>query len=165
MVDLDGDRHSVAAAPRAGGVDVDFDGRRLAVRGDWAGGATVLAATVDGREVTVQLERRGGGYRLVHAGAEAVAVVRRPRAAELAALMPAKAAPGGVSSLLSPMPGRVVSIAAEAGQDVRAGEALAVVEAMKMENVLRAERDGRVARVVAAAGDSIGADQVILEFE
>jgi propionyl-CoA carboxylase alpha chain len=79
--------------------------------------------------------------------------------------MPAKAAQGGGSSLLSPMPGRVVSIAAEAGQDVRAGEPLAVVEAMKMENVLRAERDGRVARILAAAGESVGADQVILEFE
>ena len=63
------------------------------------------------------------------------------------------------------MPGRVLSIAVRVGQEVKAGEPLAVVDAMKMENVLRAERDGRIAKVVAAAGDSLSADQVILEFE
>ncbi|MCH7932213.1 MAG: biotin/lipoyl-binding protein, partial [Proteobacteria bacterium] len=93
------------------------------------------------------------------------AVVRRARAAELAARMPAKAPPDRSRLLLSPMPGRVVSIAVEAGQEVKAGEPLCVVDAMKMENILRAERDGRVARVVTGAGESVEVDQVILELE
>ena len=79
--------------------------------------------------------------------------------------MPVKAAPDRSRLLMSPMPGRVVSIAVEEGQEVKAGEPLAVIDAMKMENVLRAERDGRIAKLLVAQGDSVAADQVILEFE
>ena len=165
VVSLNGAPHPVAVSKRAGGADIELDGRRVAVRGDWAAGATMLAATVDGREVRVQIERNAGGFRLSHAGCEALAVVRRARAAELAALMPVKAARARKRVLVSPMPGRVLSIAVRVGQEVKAGEPLAVVDAMKMENVLRAERDGRIAKIVAATGDSLSADQVILEFE
>ena len=91
--------------------------------------------------------------------------VRRARAAELAARMPAKAAPDHSRFLLSPMPGRVLSISVAKGQEVKAGEALCVIDAMKMENVLRAERDGRIARIAATEGDSVSVDQVILEFD
>ena len=87
------------------------------------------------------------------------------RAAELLALMPEKKAPDTSRLLLSPMPGLLASVAVTQGQEVKAGEALAIVEAMKMENVLRAERDGRVARIRANPGDSLAVDQVILEFE
>ena len=124
-----------------------------------------MSGTADGRPVTVLVECRGEGWRLRQGGAEVSAVVRRERAAELAALMPVKATPDRSRFVLSPMPGRVISIAVEAGQEVMAGEALCVVDAMKMENVLRAERDGRVARVVTVAGESVSVDQVILEFE
>jgi propionyl-CoA carboxylase alpha chain len=79
--------------------------------------------------------------------------------------MPVKAVPDRSRYLLSPMPGRVVSIIVEAGQAFKAGDALCVVDAMKMENVLRAERDGQVAKIVADAGDSVSVDQVILELE
>ena len=89
----------------------------------------------------------------------------RPRSAALAALMPVKEPPDMSKFLLSPMPGLLVSLAVEAGQDVKAGEALAVVEAMKMENVLRAERDGVVSVLHAAPGDSLAVDQAILEFD
>ncbi len=156
--DLSVDRSRSPSEDRAEGVAegaVDLGHRRLDAEVVERGDAVTAEAAGDDAPVVLEVRR----------DVERDAVVRRPRAAELAALMPAKAAPGSASSLLSPMPGRVVSIAAEAGQDVRAGEALAVVEAMKMENVLRAERDGRVAKVVAAAGDSIGTDQVILELE
>jgi propionyl-CoA carboxylase alpha chain len=97
-------------------------------------------------------------------------VVRRvqvmsPRAAELLALMPQKKPPDTSRLLLSPMPGLLASIAVEPGQEVKAGEALAIVEAMKMENVLRAERDGRISTIRAKPGDSVAVDEVILEFE
>ena len=88
-----------------------------------------------------------------------------PRAAELLALMPEKQAADTSRLLLSPMPGLLSSVAVTQGQEVKAGEPLAVVEAMKMENILRAERDGRIARIRAHPGDSLAVDQVILEFE
>ena len=90
--------------------------------------------------------------------------VLRPRAAELFALMPVKQAPDLSRFLLSPMPGLLVRVAVGDGQEVKAGEELAVIEAMKMENVLRAERDAIVGAVKAKAGDSLAVDQVILEF-
>ncbi len=165
VVSLDGAPHPVVVSELADGADVEFAGKRVAVRGEWVAGVTMFEGLVDDRAVVVQIERRGGGFRLGHAGSETFAVVRSARAAELAALMPLKAAPDRSRFLLSPMPGRVVSIAVEPGQEVKAGEPLVVVDAMKMENVLRAERDGRIARVVAAVGESLTADQVILEFE
>ena len=119
---------------------------------------------IDGRPVTVQVERRGPGFRLSHGGAEVEVLVLRPRVAELAARMPAKQAPDLSRYLLSPMPGLLVKLAVAAGQEVKAGEVLAVVEAMKMENVLRAERDGAIARIHVEPGASLAVDQPILEF-
>jgi len=101
----------------------------------------------------------------LHGGAEADVLVLSPRAAELQALMPVKEAPDTSKYLLSPMPGLLISLSVEEGQEVKAGEELAVIEAMKMENVLRAERDGVVAAIKAGPGDSLAVDQVILEFE
>jgi len=91
--------------------------------------------------------------------------VLSPRAAELARLMPVKQSPDLSRFLLSPMPGLLVSLAVKSGEDVKAGQELAVVEAMKMENLLRAERDGKVGKLHAAPGDSLAVDQAILEFE
>ena len=91
--------------------------------------------------------------------------VRTPRAAELAALMPEKLPPDTSKMLLCPMPGLVVSIAVEEGDEVQDGQALATVEAMKMENVLRAEKKAVVSKINAKAGDSLAVDDVILEFE
>ena len=102
---------------------------------------------------------------LGHRGVETEAHVFTRREAELARLMPVKEAPDTSKQLLCPMPGLVVSIAVEVGQEVKAGEQLCVVEAMKMENILRAERDGTVSAVHALAGDSLAVDAVIMEFE
>jgi propionyl-CoA carboxylase alpha chain len=88
-----------------------------------------------------------------------------PRAAELARLMPMKQPADMSRYLLSPMPGLLVSLAVKAGEEVKSGQELAVVEAMKMENLLRAERDGRVKKLHAGPGDSLAVDQAILEFE
>ena len=111
------------------------------------------------------MNRQGEGYRLCHRGADVMAVARPEPVARLAATMPAKAVPDRSRYLLSPMPGRVIAIAVKAGQSFKAGDALCVVDAMKMENVLRAERDGQVAKIVAGKGDSVSVDQVILELE
>ena len=125
----------------------------------------VLPCFIDGRPVTVQAGRRGPALRLGYAGAEIEALVLTPLAATLAARMPVKEPPDLSRFLLSPMPGLLMSLSVEEGQLVKAGEELAVVEAMKMENVLRAERDGKVAKLHAGPGESLAVDQAILEFE
>jgi len=137
--------------------------RRLVVP-DWRLGEPLFRGTVDGKPVIVQIDREGAFYRLTYRGVTVAAKVLSPRAAELLAQMPAKATPDLSRALRSPMPGLLVSIAVKIGQEVKAGEELAVVEAMKMENVLRAERDATVGKLCAKPGDSLAVDQVILEF-
>ncbi len=119
----------------------------------------------DGRTFCAQIERVGLGYRVSHNGAALFARVFSPRQAELEALMPFKAPPDLSKVLLSPMPGLLVDVAVQPGQTVRAGEKLAAIEAMKMENILFATQDCVVTEVVAKKGDSLAVDQVIMRFE
>ena len=119
----------------------------------------------DGRTFCAQIERVGLGYRISHNGAALFARVFSPRQAELEALMPFKAPPDLSKVLLSPMPGLLVDVAVQPGQTVRAGEKLAAIEAMKMENILFATQDCVVTEVVAKKGDSLAVDQVIMRFE
>ncbi len=165
VVGLDGETSSVTVVARGDGLDVDIDGRRVELDGVWRVGASTFEGRVDGLDVIVQVTPNADGYRLRHAGCSAHATVRRARVAELAALMPLKEVADSSRFLLSPMPGRVVSIAVVEGDDVKVGQPLAVIDAMKMENVLRAHRDGCIAKVVVGVGDSLSTDQVILEFE
>ena len=104
-------------------------------------------------------------YRLFHWGSQADVMVLSPRLADLQALMPEKEPPDMSKYLLSPMPGLLTKVAVQVGQEVKAGEELAVIEAMKMENVLRADQDAKVAKIMAAPGDSLAVDQAIIEFE
>ena len=164
-VAFDGETYGVRVSRAVDGCDVELDDQILAVRSDWRPGAPIFRGVVNSRPLTVQVERRLEGHLLVHGGAEVEVIVRRPRAAALAALMPVKAPPDLSRYLLCPMPGLVVSIAVAEGDEVKAGQTLAVVEAMKMENVLRAERDGRVLKIHAEPGDSLAVDEIILEFE
>jgi len=137
--------------------------RRISIASALRDIATVGLA--DGKPFQAQVERFGLAYRVSHGGAQADVRVLSPRAAELQALMPFKPPPDLSRFLLSPMPGLLVDVAVAPGQAVRAGERLAVIEAMKMENILVAANAGVVARVVAAKGASLAVDDVILEFE
>jgi propionyl-CoA carboxylase alpha chain len=157
--------HPATVAETASGYAVICGKASFELIGDWKLGDQLYHASVNGRLVSVQIDRKGIGYRLSHGGAQLDMQVLSPRAAALAALMPVKQAPDMSRFLLSPMPGLLVSVAAQPGQDVKAGQELAVVEAMKMENVLRAERDGKVQTLHAKPGDSLAVDQAILEFE
>jgi propionyl-CoA carboxylase alpha chain len=139
--------------------------RMVEVESAWKPGEPVFVGEVAGQPLAMQVTRKSDQYRLVHRGATAVIGVRRPRIAALASHMIEKPPADTSKQLLCPMPGLVISIHAQVGQDVKAGEVLAVVEAMKMENVLRAERDGVVKRIAAKPGDSLPVDAVILEFE
>jgi len=128
----------------------------------------LLTGTVNGQPFAAQADRGTAknplAYRIQHNGRSVVANVLSPRASELLALMPYKAPPDTSKMLLSPMPGLLVQIAVQPGQQVQAGERLAVIEAMKMENILAAERDGVVAAVEAKVGESLAVDQTILRF-
>ncbi|MBV1692853.1 MAG: acetyl/propionyl/methylcrotonyl-CoA carboxylase subunit alpha [Hyphomicrobiales bacterium] len=130
----------------------------------WWPGEPVWRGTIDGRTVAVQVKPVLNGVALAYRGVATLARVYTAREAALAALMPAKQAADTSKLLLCPMPGLVKAIHVGEGAEVKAGDALAVVEAMKMENVLRAERDGRVKAVKAKAGDSLAVDAVIIEF-
>jgi len=150
-----------------GVIEVRFhDGRARASRvvSDWRPGAPVWNGTVDGHPATVQVRAIPNGFALSYRGVETRAYVYTEREAGYARLMPVRKAGDTGKQVVCPMPGLVVSIAVKEGQEVKAGETVAVVEAMKMENVLRAEIDGTVKRINAKPGDSLAVDAVILEF-
>jgi len=148
------------------GLAVRFDGdaKRHVVVSDWKPGEALWVGTVDSDPVSVQVRPVPNGFDLMHRGADVRAYVFTEREAEVVRLVPARVVADGGKMVRCPMPGQVVSIAVAEGQEVKAGEALAVVEAMKMENVLRAERDGVIKRVHVRPGDSLAVDAVMLEF-
>ena len=135
------------------------------IEATWTPGTPVWRGRIDANPVSVQVRPVLNGYRLSHHGVEMEAHVFTAREAELAKLMPEKLPPDTSRHLLCPMPGLVRSIAVKEGQAVKAGDTLAVVEAMKMENVLKAERDVTVKSIHAKPGDSLAVDAVIMDFE
>jgi propionyl-CoA carboxylase alpha chain len=147
------------------GSTVTLAGADYRVTSDWNPGQPLARLDVNGARVVMKVGRVPGGYRLRLRGADLKVQVFSPRQAELAKLMPEKLPPDTSKYLLCPMPGMVVSIAVSEGDEVFEGQALATVEAMKMENILRAERKGKVAKIKATAGASLAVDEIIMEFE
>ncbi|WP_299363960.1 acetyl/propionyl/methylcrotonyl-CoA carboxylase subunit alpha [uncultured Paracoccus sp.] len=165
VVCLNGQDFPVRVRADRAGATVTLGNRELRVESDWKPGMSLATVTVDGQPLVLKTDRIAAGYRLRTRGAEIKAHVRRPRTAELARLMPEKLPPDTSKFLLCPMPGLVVKINVEAGAEVQEGQALATVEAMKMENTLRAERNAVVKSINAAPGESLKVDDVIMEFE
>jgi propionyl-CoA carboxylase alpha chain len=164
VIVLDGDQYPVEIQRVSGGHHVSYGGETYNVLSDWQFGQPLFVGTVNGSEVCIQVERRNMHYRLFHWGSQVDIMVLNARAAELLSCMPVKEPPDMSKYLLSPMPGLLTQLRVDLGADVRAGQDLAVVEAMKMENVLVAERDGTVTKVLARVGDTLTVDQPILEF-
>ncbi|MEM6593664.1 MAG: acetyl/propionyl/methylcrotonyl-CoA carboxylase subunit alpha [Pseudomonadota bacterium] len=135
------------------------------VTSDWTPGMSLAELEIDGVPMVLKVDKRTSGFRLRLRGADLRAYIRTPRQAELAALMPEKVAPDTSKLLLCPMPGLIVKMDVEVGQEVQEGQALCTVEAMKMENILRAEKKGVVSKINAGAGDNLAVDDIILEFE
>ncbi|CCB64414.1 MULTISPECIES: acetyl/propionyl/methylcrotonyl-CoA carboxylase subunit alpha [unclassified Hyphomicrobium] len=138
--------------------------KTMEITSEWWPGEPVWIGTVDGADVAVQVRPIPNGLTLSYRGIQAPTYVYTQREAELAALMPVKVPADMSKFLLCPMPGLVKAVNVTEGQDVKAGDNLAVVEAMKMENILRAERDGKVKKIAAKPGDSLAVDAVIIEF-
>jgi propionyl-CoA carboxylase alpha chain len=147
-----------------GRFEIAIDDRDIMLTTDWRVGEPLFRAEIDGVARTLTVEKAGSGMKVTTRGASHRVRVLTPRAADLARHMIAKVAPDMSKYLLCPMPGLVVSIVVKAGDKVEAGQQLATVEAMKMENILRAEKSGVIGKVLAKAGDSLAVDAVILEF-
>ena len=164
IVWLRGRPHPVRIRSIPGGQEVFLADSSFAVLSDWKLGEPLFTGTLNGRRVHVQLERAGMKYRMAHGGVEATVLVLTEHAAKAQALMPDKPPPDLSRFLMAPMPGLLTEVAVAPGQEVKAGERLAVIEAMKMENVLRAENDVVVKELLAKPGDSLAVDQPIIEF-
>jgi propionyl-CoA carboxylase alpha chain len=166
VVSLQGEKFAVSVAADTDGSTVTFeDGASLRVEGDWTPGMMLADMTVDGAPLVMKVGKITGGFRIRNRGADLKVHVRSPRQAELALHMIEKLPPDTSKMLLCPMPGLIVKVDVEVGQEVQEGQALCTVEAMKMENILRAERKGIVSKINAAAGDSLAVDDIIMEFE
>ncbi len=155
---------TIAADP-AGSTVTLADGTCFRVASDWTPGQPLAKLTVDGTPLVMKVAKISGGFRMRLRGADLRVHVRTPRQAELAKLMLEKLPPDTSKFLLCPMPGLIAKVMVEVGDEVQEGQALATVEAMKMENILKAERKGVVKAIKAVAGSSLKVDEVIMEFE
>ncbi len=164
-----GERRLVRLANGGDSFRVSFLGpeqRSLSLTGiSWRPGKPTFSGWLDGTPFTVQVSTAAEGFKIRHRAASAHVLVLTPRSAELHEKLPPKLAADTAKMILSPMPGLVVSMDVEVGQSVQAGQALAVVEAMKMQNIIRAERDGVVKSVGPKAGDNVATDDVLVEFQ
>ncbi|WP_343081202.1 acetyl/propionyl/methylcrotonyl-CoA carboxylase subunit alpha [Ostreiculturibacter nitratireducens] len=166
VVSLQGQSFPLTIEADREGATVRFgDGGEYRVSSDWVPGQSLARLDVNGTRVVLKVGKIPSGFRLRIRGADLKVHVRTPRQAELAGLMPEKLPPDTSRFLLCPMPGLIVRINVEEGQEVQEGQALCTVEAMKMENILRAEKKAVVRRIAAIAGQSLKVDDVIMEFE
>jgi propionyl-CoA carboxylase alpha chain len=158
----DGAKRHVRVAE--GVVEFLGEGRTLRLAHDWRPGKPTFQGVLDGAPFTCQVKPAAEGFVIRHRAATSHVLVLSPRSAELHEKLPPKKAADTSKMVLSPMPGLVVSVDVATGQEVKTGEIVAVLEAMKMQNIIRAERDGTVKAVNHKAGDSVAADEVLVEF-
>ena len=166
VVTLQGQSIPVTLDADPEGANVRFeDGAEHRVESDWTPGQTLARVQVGCQPMILKVEGHSHGFRVRYRGADLNVTLRTPRQAELAARMPEKQPPDTSKMLLCPMPGLIVKVDVAEGDEVQDGQALCTVEAMKMENILRAEKKGVIKKINAAAGDSLAVDDVIMEFE
>jgi propionyl-CoA carboxylase alpha chain len=165
VVLMQGQKYPLGITLVPGGADITHEGQTHTLRTHWKLGDILLHGTWDGAPICAQLERIGLKWRVIHSGTQVDTLVMTARAAALLALMPTKAPPDLSKFLISPMPGLLTEVAVKVGQEVRAGETLVIIEAMKMQNIMKAENDCAVAELLARPGDSLSVDQPILRFQ
>jgi propionyl-CoA carboxylase alpha chain len=165
VVIINREQHPVQAVPVENGFEVTVGTNNYNICSDWQIGMPLVKAEVNGKPTCFQFNRVDLHYRLSHRGSQVDALVMTPQASELAKRMLEKTPPDLSKFLLSPMPGLLVRLNIDKGDEIKAGEELAVVEAMKMENSLRATEDVTIAKIFAKQGDTLAVDQPILEFE
>ncbi|MGE3580328.1 MAG: biotin/lipoyl-containing protein, partial [Hyphomonadaceae bacterium] len=164
-ITLGGARVEARVKLSEGGAFVSInEGESKEIASDWRPGLPVMAGSFAGAPFAVKIKPRGEGFHMRLRGVAANALVASARGAELHRRLPEKKPADTSKTILSPMPGLVVAVEVKQGQEVKAGESVAIVEAMKMQNIIRAERDGKVAKVNVAAGASVAADEVLVEL-
>ena len=146
------------------GYDITYDEGAIVIRSSWHFGRELFQGAVNGKQVSVQLRPLREGFHLMYGGSEAIVKIRTPRVAELGAYMPKQDLELNRNQLVAPIAGLVSSIMVSEGDEVMAGQNLAVIEAMKMENILTAERDAVVKKILVSAPASVAADEVLIEF-
>jgi propionyl-CoA carboxylase alpha chain len=164
VVSLGDQRYPVVVKPKEFGYDVATENEHIVVRSDYKLGNRLFQGSINGHPVSVHLRYRSDGFRLICAGAEATVAVHTTRVAELAAHMPEVKNGSSAHQLAAPIAGLILNVPVEEGQTVKAGQELIVIEAMKMENVIYAERDVVIKEVLVGKNESVQADQVLLEF-
>ncbi len=164
VVLLGHDRYPLTLIPIGGGYEVAYANDHCELKSNWKLGELLFRGTWRGEPVVLQLERHGLKYRISHWGTQVDATVMTAEAAHLLDLMPEKPKPDLSKFLLSPMPGLLTDLPLKPGQEIKAGEKLAAIEAMKMENILKADHDCVVAEVLVKQGDSLAVDQAIVRF-
>ena len=164
VVTIGSEEIAIKAIPREGGIEIAQNAGREVILSDWLPGQTVFHGTLGAKEVTLQVEQNKSSYSLWGRGVFVKASVRTTRSAELMARMPEKHIENNGGCVVSPMPGKVVSVFVEKGQKVTIGDSLVIIDAMKMENLLCAESEGIVGTVHVEPGDSLSVEQVILEI-
>jgi propionyl-CoA carboxylase alpha chain len=167
VVALAGAKRRVRIAEAAGGLCVELLDEARSVRLtdlDWSPGRPLLRARLDGAPFAAEVAPAAEGFHIRHRAAKAHVLVLTPVSADLHSRLPLKKAVDTARLVLSPMPGLVVSVEVAEGQEVKSGQTVCIIEAMKMQNIIRAERDGVLKVLNAKAGDSVGADEVLAEF-
>jgi propionyl-CoA carboxylase alpha chain len=154
----------ISVALDANGARVGQDGVEKILSTSWKPGSPVMEGSFDGKPFSVKISPRNGGYFVKTRGVAIQLLVATERAAQLHSVIPEKEKADTSKLIISPMPGLVISVEVAEGQEVKSGEAVAIVEAMKMQNIIRAERDGKVVKVGVAAGASVAADEVLIEL-
>ncbi len=165
VVTLGGHRMDAHVDADRQGANVSIDGTDYRVESDWTPGQPLARLTVNDTPLVLKVAHISAGFRVRYRGADLPVRVRTPRQAELAQLMPEKLAPDTSKLLLCPMPGLIVKVDVQVGDEVQEGQALCTVEAMKMENILKAEKKAVVTKINAISGDNLAVDDVIMEFE
>lgn len=157
--------HDITLKFKEGRAEITLNGRELVLETEWTPGNHLVEGTLNGKPFAVKFADRTEGYMMRHRGVSVRALICTPRSAELHAKLPEKEAADLSKLIMSPMPGLVVSMDVEVGQSVESGQAVCVVEAMKMQNIIRAEANGVVKAINVGAGDSVAADEIMVEFE
>lgn len=162
---MNGQQYPLVATHTRSGMSITHGDKTYDIVSDWSFGDQLFTGTVNGQPICLQIERHNIVYRISHFGLQVAPTVMTPQAAHLLSLMPEKAPPDLSKFLISPMPGLLREVSVAEGQEVKAGEKLVVIEAMKMENILKADNDVKVKKIVAQPGASLTVDEVIIEFE
>ena len=165
IVSLQGYEFPVTISADPNGSTVHFETGSNRVSSDWTPGQSMALMNVDGEDIALKVEKRTSGFRVRFRGADMIVNVRSPRQTELAKLMLTKMAEDTSKLLLCPMPGLLIKVDVNVGDEVQEGQALCTIEAMKMENILRAEKKSVVKEINVLTGSSLAVDEVIMEFE